>query len=110
MNGLKVMTYTLKDAAPDMPRAICDEIKASDDDAVAVIALAAGGKLTFAACCGKNAVAHGAHAGNILKAVSAVTGGGGGGRPDSASSGGKDVSKLPEALAGVAETVRKMYR
>ena len=110
VNGLKVMTYTLKDAAPDMPRAICDEIKASDDDAVAVIALAAGGKLTFAACCGKNAVAHGAHAGNILKAVSAVTGGGGGGRPDSASSGGKDVSKLPEALAGVAETVRKMYR
>ena len=35
----------------------------------------------------------------LLKAVSAVTGGKGGGRPDSAMSGGVDVSKIPEALA-----------
>ena len=46
-----------------------------------------------------DAVKAGAHAGNILKAVSAVTGGKGGGRPDSAMSGGVDVSKIPEALA-----------
>ncbi len=110
VNGLSVMTYTLKNASGDMPRSICDEIKASDDNAVAVIALVNGEKLTFAACCGKNAVAHGAHAGNILKAVSAITGGGGGGRPDSASSGGKDISKLDEALLAVASIVENMYK
>ncbi len=110
VNGLSVMTYTLKNASNDMPRNICDEIKAKDDNAVAVIALVNGEKLTFAACCGKNAVAHGAHAGNILKAVSAITGGGGGGRPDSASSGGKDISKLDEALAEVKALVEKMYK
>ncbi len=110
VNGLSVMTYTLKNASNDMPRTICDEIKATDDNAVAVIALVNGEKLTFAACCGKNAVAHGAHAGNILKAVSAITGGGGGGRPDSASSGGKDISKLDEALSEVKALVEKMYK
>lgn len=110
VNGIHVMTYILRDVSPDMPRAVCDEIKASDDDAVAVIALVNGGKLTFAACCGKNAVAHGAHAGNILKAVSAITGGGGGGRPDSASSGGKDVAKLDAALAEVSTIVAGMYK
>lgn len=101
VNGVNLIVYTLKDAASDMPRSICDELKASDENVVAVIALVNGDKLTFSACCGKNAVAKGAHAGMILKNVSAICNGGGGGRPDSASSGGKDISKLDEALNAV---------
>ncbi len=101
VNGLNLIVHALKDTAPDMPRTICDELKASDDDVVAVIALVNGDKLTFSACCGKNAVAKGAHAGMILKSVSAICNGGGGGRPDSASSGGKDIDKLDEALNAV---------
>lgn len=101
VNGINLIVHTLKDAASDMPRSICDELKASDDNVVAVIALVNGDKLTFSACCGKNAVAKGAHAGMILKNVSAICNGGGGGRPDSASSGGKDISKLNEALEAV---------
>ena len=57
----------------------------------------ADGKITFASFCGKEALEKGAHAGNILKTISPIVSGGGGGRPDSASSGGKDPSKLPEA-------------
>jgi len=101
VNGINLIVHTLKDAALDMPRSICDELKASDENVVAVIALVNGDKLTFSACCGKNAVAKGAHAGMILKNVSAICNGGGGGRPDSASSGGKDISKLDEALNAV---------
>ncbi len=101
VNGINLIIHTLKDAASDMPRSICDELKASDDNVVAVIALVNGDKLTFSACCGKNAVSKGAHAGMILKNVSAICNGGGGGRPDSASSGGKDISKLDEALNAV---------
>jgi alanyl-tRNA synthetase len=41
----------------------------------------------------------GLHAGKIIKEVAAITGGGGGGRPDMAQAGGKDPSKLGEALA-----------
>jgi alanyl-tRNA synthetase len=93
-----------------MPRTICDDLKASDDNVVAVLALVANGKLTFSACCGKAAVARGAHAGNILKQVSQICGGGGGGRPDSASSGGKDLSKLDEALAQVPAILASMLK
>ena len=57
------------------------------------------GKILFAAFCGKEAVAAGAHAGNTLKEISPIVGGGGGGRPDSATSGGKIPEKLPEAKA-----------
>jgi len=110
VNGLHVIAYALADVASDMPRTICDELKASDDDVVAVLALTANGKLTFAACCGKTAVARGAHAGNLLKQVSAICGGGGGGRPDSASSGGKDVTKLSEALSAVPTILVSMLK
>ncbi|MBQ4065790.1 MAG: alanine--tRNA ligase [Clostridia bacterium] len=110
IDGLHVITYTLKDVASDMPRTICDDLKASDDNVVAVLALVANGKLTFSACCGKNAVSRGAHAGNILKQVSQICGGGGGGRPDSASSGGKDLSKLDEAFAQVPAILTSMLK
>jgi alanyl-tRNA synthetase len=46
------------------------------------------------------------HAGNLIKQVAAVAGGGGGGRPEMAQAGGKDASKLDEAL----ETARRIAR
>jgi alanyl-tRNA synthetase len=47
------------------------------------------------------------HAGNIIKEVAPIVGGGGGGRPDFAQAGGKDPSKVDEALAKVQEIVNK---
>jgi alanyl-tRNA synthetase len=52
----------------------------------------------------KDAVDKGVHAGNIIREVAKIAGGGGGGRPDMAQAGGKDVSKINEALA-YAKTV-----
>jgi alanyl-tRNA synthetase len=72
-------------------------LKAKFEDIVCVLCAVNDNKIVFAAACGKTAVANGAHAGNILKKISPIVGGGGGGRPDSASSGGKDPSKLDEA-------------
>jgi alanyl-tRNA synthetase len=40
-----------------------------------------------------------------VKTVAQVVGGGGGGRPNLAQAGGKDASKLPEALAQVIPLV-----
>ena len=94
----RILTAKL-DAKPDAARSICDSIKSKYPDMVAVFATLDGGKLNFVACCGADAVKAGAHAGNILREVSAVTGGKGGGRPDSAMSGGKDVNRIDEALA-----------
>jgi alanyl-tRNA synthetase len=45
------------------------------------------------------------HAGNICKAAAIVAGGNGGGRPDMAQAGGKDVTKVEDALAKVRELI-----
>ena len=60
-----------------------------------------GEKLTFLAVCGKDAVAKGVKAGDIIKAITPICGGKGGGKPDSAMGGGSDKSKVNEALAAV---------
>ena len=98
VKSFKVITADLKDMTMDAARSLGDAIKDNEPNAVAVFALHSGEKLNFMAVCGKDAVKNGAHAGNILREVSAVTGGKGGGRPDSAMSGGKDISKIADAL------------
>ncbi|MBQ8146657.1 MAG: alanine--tRNA ligase [Clostridia bacterium] len=102
-----VVTEDLKDMGVDAVRSLGDTIKDKEPNAVAVFAIHSGEKLNFIAVCGKDAVKNGAHAGNILREVSAVTGGRGGGRPDSAMSGGKEISKIPEALAIVSSLLNK---
>ena len=99
VNGISVITADLGDMSVDAVRSLGDSIKDKNASAVAVFAIHSGEKLNFIAVCGKDAVAKGAHAGNILREVSAVTGGKGGGRPDSAMSGGRDISKIADALS-----------
>ena len=102
---VRLLTASLN-ATPDAARTMCDTLKAKYADIVVVFAAVHGDKLNFVATCGSDAVKAGAHAGNLLKVVSAITGGKGGGRPDSAMSGGKEISKVDEALAE-AEAVLK---
>ncbi len=52
----------------------------------------------------------GLHAGNLIKELAAVVGGGGGGRPNMAQAGGKDVSKLADALAQARNLIAKYYK
>ena len=56
------------------------------------------GKLVFVAGAGKEAVAKGVHAGKLVKAAAQICQGNGGGKPDMAQAGGKDASKVEEAL------------
>ncbi|MBQ7376922.1 MAG: alanine--tRNA ligase, partial [Clostridia bacterium] len=100
VGALRLLTAKLE-MRPDEARGMCDTIKEKYPDMVAVFAVTFDGKLNFVACCGAAAVKAGAHAGNILKSISAIAGGKGGGRPDSAMSGGRDLDKIDEALAAV---------
>ena len=102
-----VVTEDLGDMGIDAVRSLGDTIKDKEPNAVAVFAIHSGEKLNFLSVCGKEAVKNGAHAGNILREVSAVTGGRGGGRPDSAMSGGREISKIQEALSIVADLLNK---
>ena len=110
VGAFKLITARLDDMQTDAARALADEIKANNADVVAVFALSAGGKLTFMAVAGKDAVAGGAHAGKLVGAVAAVTGGKGGGRPDNAMAGGKELGKIDEALAAAKATLQGMLK
>ena len=110
VNGVKVVTAMLSNMRPDMLRKIGDEIKAREDDVVAVIAGVNGEKANLLAVAGKNAVAKGAHAGKIAGKVAALTGGKGGGRPDSAMAGIGDKFKIDEALDKVTEIVAEFVK
>ena len=87
----------------DQARGLSDTVKDKYPDAVAVLAAVADGKLSLVVAAGPEAVKAGAHAGNLLREVAAICGGKGGGRPDSAMGGGKDIDKIPEALAKAEE-------
>ncbi|MCL2589093.1 MAG: DHHA1 domain-containing protein, partial [Oscillospiraceae bacterium] len=73
----------------------------ADDGLVAVVCSEYEGKIAFMAICGKDAIAEGIKAGDIIKHVTSISGGSGGGRPDVAMGGGKDANRIDEALAGV---------
>jgi alanyl-tRNA synthetase len=55
----------------------------------------------------KDLVARGLHADELIKDMAKIIGGGGGGKPTLAEAGGKDASKLSEALALVLEWVEQ---
>ena len=107
--GIKVVAAAFTGMSPDSLRKLCDEIKANSPLMVAVVAgiNEDKGTVTFCACCGKDAVKKGAHAGNLVREVAKIAGGNGGGRPDSAMAGGKDLTKVDDALLIVDDVLEK---
>jgi len=91
-------------------RAACDVVKDKYSDVVMVLADVGEGKVTFATACGKDAVSAGAHAGNIVREIAKIAGGNGGGKPDMAMAGGKDVTKVQEALDALGGIVSSLLK
>ena len=105
MGGYKVLTVTVPNADAAKLRQMGDLLREKDPKVVAVLASIQGDKPTFLAVCGKEAVAGGIKAGELVKQVCCCCGGSGGGKPDSAMGGGKDVTKVDNALALVDDYV-----
>jgi alanyl-tRNA synthetase len=78
-----------------------DQLKNTWENSVVVLANNNGDKLEFLAMVSDQAIKNGAHAGNIIREVAKTAGGGGGGKPNMAQAGGKDLSKIDEALQKV---------
>ena len=101
----KLVVKKFEGVKPDELRTMGDKVRDKCADSVAVFASVNGEKGTIFVAVGKEALAKGANAGKIVKAVAQVTGGNGGGKPDNAMAGAKDLSKLDEALAKAQEIV-----
>ncbi len=93
--------------APSMDalRGLADELKVKLPEAVLVLGAAIEDKVNFVVVVPKSGIERGLHAGKLVKEVAAICGGGGGGRPDMAQAGGKDASKLREALEAAKKHV-----
>jgi len=106
VGGIQVLVTRMDEVRAESLRAATEQLAGPADPSVAVIGGVTGGKVLFAAKASKGALAKGAHMGNLLRQVAAIAGGGGGGRPDFAQAGGKDASKVAEALGQVASLVQ----
>ena len=112
VGSLKVVTAFLEDTTVDELRKMCDLVKSKGENYVGVIAgvQKAKGTGNICVCCGKDAIAAGAHSGNIAREVAKKAGGSGGGKPDSAMAGAKDINALPEAVKKATEIVSSMLK
>jgi alanyl-tRNA synthetase len=107
IEGLKLLATRVKPSRPeilrDMADALCDKL----GSAVVVLGTVHDDKPYFVVTVTPDLVAKGYHAGNIIRQVAAITGGGGGGKPGLAQGGGKDISRLDEAIAAVDNLMKK---
>ncbi len=102
---LRVLTATVPEADAAKLRQMGDVLREKAPNVAALLAAVNDGKITFLAVCGKEAVAKGVKAGDIIKAIAPICGGKGGGKPDSAMGGGSDLLKLDNALAALDDFV-----
>lgn len=104
-NGVHLLAAYLNDTDRDGLMKRMDQLKTVYDDDVIVLIGGKDGNLPIVSHVSALAQKEGIRAGDLVKAVSGILGGSGGGRPEMASGGGKDVSKIDEALAKVKELI-----
>jgi alanyl-tRNA synthetase len=108
--GIPVLTVNLPGADADTLRQMADRFRQRYPSGVVVLASESAGRPSLVAAVTEDLVPRGLHAGELVKFVAQPLGGGGGGRPTLAQAGGKDVSKLDEALAGVPAWVEEKLK
>lgn len=106
IDGVPVLAAQVNNVDMNGLRGMVDDLKVTLQSAVIVIASVQGEKVNISSGVTKDLIDKGFHAGKLVKEVATRCGGGGGGRPDMAQAGGKDPSKVKEALEFVYEWVK----
>ncbi|MBT7988284.1 MAG: alanine--tRNA ligase, partial [Anaerolineae bacterium] len=111
VGGVEVLTAVLKEANVETLRKMADKFRERNpESAVAVLACVVGERPMLIASVTDDLVKRGVKAGDLVKFVATPLGGGGGGRPTLAQAGGKDASKLDEALGSVVGWVKEKLK
>lgn len=105
VNGVKLLATKVEGVDMNGLRDLGDQLKEKLGQGVVVIASSVDGKVNLIAMATDEAMAKGAHAGNLIKGIAALVGGGGGGRPNMAQAGGKNPAGIPDAIAHVKEVL-----
>ena len=106
VNGVNVVASRVEGVEDKALREMADRLRDKLQPAVVVLGAVQGDRVLLLVAVSKEATKS-YHAGNIIKQIAPLVGGGGGGRPDFAQAGGKDASRLDEALQKVYELVEK---
>ena len=110
VKGVKLLATSVDGVDMNGLRDLGDQLKEKLGDGVVVIASSCDGKVNLIAMATDNAMAAGAHAGNLIKAIASKVGGGGGGRPNMAQAGGKNPAGIPDAIAEAKTALEGMLK
>jgi alanyl-tRNA synthetase len=105
--GVRLLAERVDEASPQELRQLADNLRQKLGSGVVVLARAADDKVSLLVAVTDDLVGR-LHAGKLVKQLAPIIGGGGGGRPDLAEAGGRDASRLDEALLGAGPAVEKM--
>ncbi len=105
VKGVKLLATAVEGVDMNGLRDLGDQLKEKLGEGVIVIASNAGDKVNLIAMATDEAMAKGAHAGNLIKGIAGLVGGGGGGRPNMAQAGGKNPAGIPDAIAKAEEVL-----
>jgi alanyl-tRNA synthetase len=108
VEGIKVVAQAVDGADDDTMKQLVDRIREQIQSGAVVLGTVRAGQPRFVVGVTRDLAGSRLHAGNLLKEVARAAGGGGGGRPDFATGGGGDPSRVGAALDQVAGVVRTM--
>ena len=98
INGVPFLSLHIGELPMDNLRQVLDQLRQKISSGVILVASESSGKACFAASISDDFVNKGIHAGQLIGKVATVADGGGGGKPEKAQAGGKDPSKIEDAL------------
>lgn len=106
VEGVSIVTHLVTEGDRDSLREFADQLRKKTDSVAVLVGAEIDGRVSLTAAVSKPLIKKGLNAGDCVRIAAKVVGGGGGGRPDLAEAGGKDASKLKDAL----EAGAKYYR
>ena len=110
VSGVSVLAAQVNATNIDMLRDMSDWFRSKVGSGVIVLGAVFDGKPNLLAAVTPDLVERGLDAGKIVRSAAQIIGGGGGGKPTLAQAGGKDASRLGEALASVKSNVADSVR
>jgi alanyl-tRNA synthetase len=109
VDNMPLLAATAGEVPMDALRELMDRLRQKLESGVIILGSHADGKACFMCSVSEDLVGEGIHAGKLIGAVAKLAGGGGGGKPDKAQAGGKDGTKVPEAIKAVPGLLKEMH-